>query len=76
MNTTINKLDIEIVLKNGKRMVFINGGTMPYDMVWNKGKYRWEFSDAETPDELKENENELSNFIIKSEKKNSKLICL
>ena len=69
MNTIINKIHIQVVPKNGQREIFMNGGTTPSLMLWNKRKFSWEFINADTPEELKKIEHEISGFIINAEKK-------
>lgn len=69
MKTTINNLDILIEPERDNQGVIVQAGKVAFRTMWNKGRYRWVFADTETPAEIKKSDNEISNFIINSEKK-------
>lgn len=69
MQAIIREVNVQVIPMNTQCVVFMNGQTKPYSMAWNPKKYCWGFAmPQDMPQQWQEIENEISNFIIKSEK--------
>lgn len=74
MNTVIEEKHIQVVKADTIRIIYMNGGKSPYFMGWNERKYKWEFTGSNIPEELSTAENQISNYIIQSERENRQVI--